>query len=256
MENQIQNPRSEDRHLATLRQIQEAGNVSPVGFVKKIKHLKKIRQMEASQCRPILGLLFTKVFNLSGFKGRIDEIHKADIMQLMFERYGHLSLEEIDYAFRHDRYSGEPIEHFQLFNAEYVAKILKRYADFVMQVKNENHLKLQEPAVEKIVSEDEKKKIREQFLKIVFEDLTAEGYSDSAWILYEDIKPKLSIRKEVLIRLFEIQKKKLQKQKRTDRFNVSAVTGSVENRCRSIVACNYLRKYLTDFETFRNSIEG
>lgn len=211
--------------------------------------------MEASQCRPILGLLFTKVFNLSGFKGRIDEIHKADIMQLMFERYGHLSLEEIDYAFRHDRYSGAPIEHFQLFNAEYVAKVLKRYADFVMQVKNENHLKLQEPAVEKTVSDEEKKEIREQFLQMVFGELVKDGFSDSAWILYEDIKPKLAIRKEVLIRLFEIQKKKLRKQKRTDRFNVSAVTGSVENRCRSIVASNYLKNYLTDFETFKSAVK-
>lgn len=212
--------------------------------------------MEASQCRPILGLLFTKVFNLSGFKGRIDEIHKADIMQLMFERYGHLSLEEIDYAFRHDRYSGEPIEHFQLFNAEYVAKVLKRYADFVMQVKNENHLKLQEPAVEKTVSDEEKKEIREQFLEMVFGELTKDGFSDSAWLLYEDIRPRMDLHKDVLIRLFKIQKLKVQRGKRTNRFNVSTVTGSVENRCRSIVACNYLRKYLTDFETFRNSIEG
>lgn len=239
-----------------MTRIQEVGNISPVGFVKKIKNLKKIRQIEAAECRPILGLLFTKVFNLSGFKGRIDEIYKADIMQLVFEKFNHLSLEEIDYAFRHDRYSGDPIPHFQLFNAEYVAKVLKRYADFVVQVKNENHLKLQEPVIEKTVTEQEKQEIREQFLQMVYDELVNTGFSDSAWILYDEIRPKITIPKEVLIRLFEMQKSRIQKKKRTDRFNISAVTGSVENACRNIVASNYLKKHLTDFETFKNAIQN
>lgn len=176
-------------------------------------------------------------------------------MQLVFEKFNHLSLEEIDYAFRHDRYSGDPIPHFQLFNAEYVAKVLKRYADFVMQVKNENHLKLQEPVIEKTASDEEKKEIREQFLQMVFGDLVKDGFSDSAWLLYEDIRPRLGVHKDVLIRLFKMQKLKIERKKRTDRFNVSAITGSVENACRSIVASNYLKKHLTDFETFKNAIQ-
>lgn len=108
---------------------------------------------------------------------------------------------------------------------------------------------------ERNVSENEKKETHEIFLKMVYDELVMERYSDSAWLLYDEIKPKLSIRKEVLIRLFRIQTVKLQKKKNTNRFNVSSVVGSVENTCRSIVACNYLKKYLIDFETFKKAIK-
>ncbi|PKD21800.1 hypothetical protein APR41_02135 [Salegentibacter salinarum] len=76
-----------------------------------------------------LAVILTKVANLTGLKDPIHPINKRDIAQMIVTLYKTLSLEEIDYAFRIDRYGyhGEPTKHYQLFNAEFVTTVLIKY---------------------------------------------------------------------------------------------------------------------------------
>lgn len=201
-------------------------------------------------------MIFVKAANLSGIKEPISDINKEDLRDLIFSKYSYLTLEEVEYAFKHDRFSGDPIPHFQLFNAEYVAKVLKRYTDFRRQMRTDHASKLKEPAPQPVISVETRMQIRERFLQILFEELKKDGFSESAWLVYDDIRDKIQVPKEVLIRLFKIQSLKFKKQKkvRVKRFQIPS-HGSVENACRNIVACNYLKNYLTDYETFKNAIQ-
>lgn len=224
--------------------------------MKNIPAFSKIRHLEEISARQTIGMIFTKAANLSGIKEPISEINKTDLRDLIFSKYDFLTLEEIEYAFKHDRFSGDPIPHFQLFNAEYVAKVLKRYTDFRRQMRTEHASKLKEPTPDPIITDEMRAQIREKFLKFLFEELKKEGFSDSAWLVYDDIKEKANVSREVLIRLFKIQSLKFQKTKRIRKLQgYKATSGSVENACRNIVACNYLKNYLTNYETFKNAIQ-
>lgn len=248
MENQAQ--QLTVRQQTQLDRIQKVGSLSPIGFVKKKREFKKLREMEVQEISQLLTIVFVRAANLAGVIQPISQINKDDIREMMTTKYRDLSIEEIDYAFRHDRYSGDPVGHFQLFNSEYVAKVIKKYLDFVEQVKRENHLKLIEPVPEKEFTAEDKSKIREQYLRLVFDELTESGYCDSAWLLYEEIKDKIALPLEVMKRLYSMQNHKASKVKSKDRFR-PPTTGSVANTCRSIVVCNYLKNHVSTLDTFK-----
>lgn len=175
---------------------------------------------------------------------------------MIMMKYSHLSLEEIDYAFRHDRYSGSPIDHYQLFNAEYVAKVIERYISFIRQVRIDNNLKLSEAKPEPEKTEEEKNEIHYEFLNHVFQELTDEGFCDSAWLLWDDIKNKINISVDVQKRLFRIQTKKFLKSKPKKHLITEGENGTVKNTCRSIVVGNYLKKHISSYDDFVTAIHG
>ena len=74
-------------------------------------------------------MIFVRVANLAGIKDPITSINKTDIFDMIKTTYANLSLEEINRAFTMERYGKfeDTTEHYQLFNAEYVSKILKKY---------------------------------------------------------------------------------------------------------------------------------
>src|SRR5690606_23850972 len=186
---------------------------SPVRFARDIKNFSKIRHLDTHEVRAYLGFIFTKAANLAGFKNPISDINKNDIRQMVMTQYSGLSLEEIDYAFMYDRYSGEPIEHFQLFNAVYVSKVLKRYKKYITQIKFDNNIPLSEPRNEKTYTEEEKAKIHEEYLLMVYDELIKNKYCDSAHLLWDKIRNKHGKRYEILERLKKIQIKKYLREK-------------------------------------------
>lgn len=234
----------------------EVGSLTPIALVKKRKDFVKIRTLNPQDLSDVFALVFVRAASFLGIKNPISEINKQDIKDLILMKYSHLSAEELDYAFKHDRYSGDPIPHFQLFNSEYVAKILKRYEDFLKVVKAESGSKLIELPPPKQFTDEEKKQVRNDFLQIVYFELKANGFSDDAWLLYDDVKPKITTQKEVLIRLYGIVSNRIKRKKTARRIinEIAPATGTVENICRSIVASNYLKKHLADFSEFQKAI--
>lgn len=102
----------------------------------------------------VLGIMLTKIANLTGLKNKIENINKQDIVKLILTVYKHLSLDEIYYAFEMERYSlyESKTSHFQLFNAEYVAKILKKYTTWKRKTKIEHSISTSKPPVQKALS--------------------------------------------------------------------------------------------------------
>ncbi|WP_159427056.1 hypothetical protein [Formosa haliotis] len=98
----------------------------------------QLRNLDPDTRKAGLGYIFSRVAILSGFKGEIPEINKEDITDLLLTRFKTISLNELSFAFKIDRhgYHGDPTPHFQLFNAEYVTKVLNRYLKYKELFKN------------------------------------------------------------------------------------------------------------------------
>ena len=151
--------------------------------------------------------------------------------------------------------NGKEFDLFPELSNNTTGKVLSAYQIW----KNENstyHLaksNLKALANKREMSDEEKKQVREEFLEMVYNELIDDGFSDSAWLLYDDIKSKLTVSIEVQKRLYAIQKIKNRYVKFTDYRSLTAVR-NVKNVCRSIVACNYLKNHLGSINEFKNAI--
>lgn len=113
-------------------------NLSEVGFIKDTLTQTKIRNINNSyELSKQIGIVFAVATNHLGIKQAIADITKTDIMEMITTRFKNLSINEVAYAFKMERYGGlgERTEHYQLFNSEYVSKVLMKYKDFKRQTK-------------------------------------------------------------------------------------------------------------------------
>ena len=113
-----------------VNKISEADKLSPIVFVRKISEFKKIREIKSNvNFFTVLGEMFSVISNLQAIKGGIADINKSDISRLVLNIFSDLSLEEIYKAFELERFGviGVKTEHFQLFNADYVNVVLRKY---------------------------------------------------------------------------------------------------------------------------------
>lgn len=122
-----------------------------------------------------LSMIFTRASNLIGLKEPISSINKSDIVDMILSRHQSLSLEEIDYAFKIDRYSGDPVPHFQLFNAEYVGKVLHRYREWLRSTRFSMNLPMKKAEEKKEMSEAEKQLLVMNGVIECFESYRATG---------------------------------------------------------------------------------
>lgn len=117
---------------------------------------------------------------------------------------------------------------------------------------------------------------REKFFEVVFEDLTTTGKCVVAFTLFEELEAsgKITISNEVKKRLFQMQFEKHKrgmiqeitsrsaKSKKAAEVDIMMMFGKddlknvIKRKCRAIVVCNYLKKHLADYETFKKAING
>lgn len=124
-------------------------------------------------------------------------------------------------------------------------------------------------------TDEEKLQIRNNFLKTVFEDINQKENIMDAWLLYDDIKDKIIQTNE--------QKKNIYKQQeflylRELKYDADKNKGRrvyaellanaqnlksngkyipvVQNRCKAIMVCEYLKQFKSDFEQFKKAING
>lgn len=203
-------------------------------------------------------MILTKARNLIGFKEKLPDANKQDISRMLLSKFKNISLEEIDKAFQLDRYSENPIEHFQLFNSVYVAKVLHNYLDWRRNTIHEKKL-LSEPKKEFRPTTKQIQKNREELIKNIFEEIKISGFSHDAWLLYNDVdapkKKDLEYKKLLLEKELKANKAKQQSEnpfKKIKEFQ----KGYVYNRCKAIIICNYIRNYMHDFVVFRQQINN
>lgn len=213
----------------------------------------------------VLGLIFVKCANLSGIKEPISDINKQDIKEMILTKFNKLSIEEIDYAFKMDRYSGEPVQHFQLFNAEYVAKVLNKYSNWLLKTRQEHNLKISVGQNSQGPTEEERKAIRHQFLKNVFEEVKNTGRSGDAWLLYEELEEEILVGDSVKKELYKSELAKYIEELKSTGYSKSLKTQLerlnkssseiVKNRCKSILVSRFIEE-IGSFEEFLKQVNN
>lgn len=123
--------------------IEQKCSLSPVQFLKSNLDNKKIRERTTEpDIKITIGTMLIKIGTLAGIKNEIDSLVGQDIMRMILSTYADLTLEEIYKAFELERYGSfeDKTEHFQLFNADYIAKILKKYKNWKLNMKTHHDI--------------------------------------------------------------------------------------------------------------------
>lgn len=134
----------------------------------------------------------------------------------------------------------------------------------------DNLLKLKEPSGP---TEEERQKIRQEFLKTVFDDIVESGFSSDAWLLYPELEQKLKLTKEDKIKKYneqvkihlvelnqDVSRNGNQKHHREIFIKAQEKVKSgkwitiVANKCKSIFVSEYLKQFKSDFEQFKKEI--
>lgn len=153
----------ENRVAVVVEQMEQKPITTSLAFVKSIPNTIKIKDRKTEiDIQPLIWILLVKIAALAGIKDAIDDFNKSDIMKMVFTSFSDLSIEEVHKAFSLERYSQYEVktEHFQLFNAEYVSTILKKYKQWRLNVKIQHNLtaekdtdtnKIDQEAIDKIL---------------------------------------------------------------------------------------------------------
>ena len=249
----------------TLEQIEKVGKISNIQFLKIQKQFLKIKEVDRKSANNCLGDIITKASNLIGLKGSIEFQFKADIVDLIHNKYSSLSLEEINKAFEMDRHSSVPVEHFQLFNSTYVSKVISNYISWKKAERKRLNLHIQKNEV-LTLSEEEIKKNREDLIRIIFNEIKNQDFSKRAWLIYDDVdapnKDRIAYKEVILKRT---QKKYYQKKKENREFRGDftlfieknlGLKQSIINECKSLLVSEYLKPFVNDFEIFKSKIKN
>lgn len=162
----------EGRAAVKITEIEDRCSAQPVSFIKANYGYVKLRNRKSEpEIKFLIGAALLKSALHLGLKG-IDKLHKPDILNAIFNHYSDLTLEEIYKAFELERYGlyEAKTEHFQLFNADYVTTILKKYRALKGRLKSEHNI-LPSSQKPNELSQEEKEKMVEDAVNRVFVEL-------------------------------------------------------------------------------------
>lgn len=122
-------------------------------------------------------------------------------------------------------------------------------------------------------SEKEKQKMKEELIKMIFQEVSKTGLSKSAWLIYENLHGKIKISKEdakrmysYQLKIYESEVKKEATQKRGFQTKIiikelkKTIEGGkkiqvVQNRCRSILVSDWIKKNCENAESLKEILE-
>lgn len=252
----------------------DVSNISDVSFVKKTYGFIKVRDFQQdSDLKNTIGEMLFKAARLAGIKDEISYDVKADLMKTILGYFKDLSIEEIYKAFELERNCVYDVktEHFQLFDSQYVSEILKKYKNWKINQKKANNISA--PKQEVVVTDGDKDKIRNEYLKSVYDDLKA-GNEPSTWMefkrlealgmisitderkkdIYSEEKNKYAVEQRELANIKGFHEGRQILQDLTAKITSLKPVEIVRKRCWSRCVNEYLKDHLEDFETFKKAI--
>lgn len=234
----------ESRASIKIAEIEDRCSVPAITFLKRNFGFIKLRDRKTE---PEFGILIavamTKTAVLMGLKG-IDKLHQPDISNAIFNHFSDLTLEEIYKAFELERYGQyeEKTEHFQLFNAEYVTAILKKYRSYKHKIKTEHNI-IPEINSKKEFTEVEKEKMVINAVNRVFNEFketgTIEGITEYIFdFLVEKgkIKTKGEALKEYYASKLEEAKEQLKRENKATQAKSTAEKNDLNDQLERIIS--------------------
>lgn len=124
-------------------------SLSEITFLKDTHLQTKIRNADGYELTKSLAHWITETSFALGIKDPISKFNKSDVVGLVLNKYKNLSVDELYYAFKMERYGNlepnlknEPwvTPHYQMFNAEYVGKVLDKYRNWKRKMSIEHEI--------------------------------------------------------------------------------------------------------------------
>lgn len=148
-----------ERPQVRLQEVLQAGETNEISFVKNTFSQTALRQQRTPQTIETLALVLAQSAVLAGIKDGVQDVVKKDLKELIFGKFGGLSLEEIAYAFKLERQLAYPTEtkDYQFFSTKYVAEILGKYTQWKAEKRRVHNLDpVLEEKQEKSLSDEDK----------------------------------------------------------------------------------------------------
>ena len=240
---------------------EERQNLGAIAFIKNTQSQIKIKDITSEEdIKHQLTKSMVLISTLAGIKDPIAEIVKIDIKEMILSRFKALSFDEVSYAFKLERYGelNPRTDHFQLFDASYVSKILHKYKKWKVEKKKAHNISNEKK--DKEMEEEEKDKIMkdaiERMQKQFYFDNKIYGrchhiydYLNKKGLLPTDRGYKLKVFEEARIKAKEIveMKKKYTREEHTqfkeEIKNVELGKGTlIVNTAKKIVLEDYFKQ--------------
>lgn len=143
MENQLQISNSEQYFLKKKESVNDTLQLSNKSFLQKsYSFVKLIELKKDANFVFLIGGWIAQTSALMQIKNPVDNFTKQDIVNMLGGYWSNLGLEDLIKAFELERFGmyEEKTEHFQLFDCNYIAQVLKKYQSWSRRKKMEYNL--------------------------------------------------------------------------------------------------------------------
>lgn len=222
----------------------------------------------------LLVILNIKVSN----KDEADDlkIQMLVVSEFLTSKFGFLTIPEIKEAFKMFVAREFPeIKVFRILDCVSIGEVLNAYVNYRNEslriYSQKKQLLLETP---KPKTDMEKQEIRLKFIEMLYDDFKKDKFSESAWILYDDLynSGKIKISDEEKKEIYNQQLLEYSIQQRNEISKKSTIISKallgelnnkikngnsikvVVNKSKSVIVAKYLNKHMYDFDEFKNSI--
>lgn len=128
-------------------------------FLKDVLDHVQITDMNPHERTKQFGIAFSYIAEAMKITNPISDFDKKEIKELVLKRFKRLSINEIYYAFKLERFVelGDPIKHYNRFDAQYVAQVLDKYVQWKINVRQKHNLDIAKEQTKKTATEMEKR---------------------------------------------------------------------------------------------------
>lgn len=196
--------------------IEEKCSLPSVQFLKSNLANKKIKERQTEpDIKSLIGVMFAKIGALSGIKNEIDSMIAQDILKMIFNTYGNLTIEEIYKAFELERYGSfeDKTQHFQMIDADYVAKVLKKYIHWKHTIKMQHNIAADTLKLEAITDSQKEDIVKDGINHFYQQYKTDKTIEDPSEYVFDFLVQKGIIKNNSNPKLLEYYQMQLQKAK-------------------------------------------
>ncbi len=134
-------------------------SLGPVDFLNDVLEHTKLAAMDSYERTKQLAICFTAVAEAMKITNPITDFDKKEISELVLKRFKRLSINEVYYAFKLERFveMGEPVKHYNRFDTQYVAQVLDKYVQWKISVRQKHNLDIAKKEQGQSLTEKEKR---------------------------------------------------------------------------------------------------
>lgn len=252
--------------VVNFQNIEERTNLTPISFLKEHYSFLKIKDLKNNpNFKFTMAICWSKICALSGIRTEVDSFVVEDMSKMINNVYSELSVEEIYKAFeleRHGVYESRT-EHFQLFSAEYISSVLKKYKIWKIEMLRRHYIKPPERENTKTISVEEQYEIMNKAITRLYDEfLESEEISTPCIHVFDELylrklfPPDTDYKGKYAIAKFQLEKElKAEKStNRQDRLKIQEVISNLDSDKNEKVLSRAKQLVLKDYFIYLKSI--